>query len=158
MEQEGKKNEVKELFTQFLMEKKCRRTPERYAILDAIYNRKGHFTADALYELLKDDFRVSRATVYNTLSLLVDAGLALCHQFDGVMEYEKCYGVPEHFHQICMKCGSVTEFYNDEIKHTVAKSKFRRFRMTHCSVYVYGVCSKCQARASREKRKRDSVN
>lgn len=158
MEQDGKKNEVKELFTQYLEEKKCRKTPERYAILDTIYNRKGHFTADALYEFLKDDFRVSRATVYNTLELLVDAGLVLCHQFNGVMEYERCHGVPEHFHQICMKCGSVAEFYNDEIKRIVAKSKFRRFRMAHCSVYVYGICSKCQARASREKRKRDSVN
>lgn len=155
MEQDSGKNDVRDLFTRYLEEKKCRKTPERYAVLDAIYERKGHFTADSLYELLKDKFRVSRATIYNTLGLLVNANLVMCHQFGGSMEYERCYGVARHCHQVCIKCGAVTEFVNDEIERTVAKSKFRRFRMSYCSVYVYGTCSKCQARANREKRKRD---
>ena len=72
-----------ELFTDYLIRHKHRKTPERYAILEKIYSIDGHFNAEALYELMQNDYRVSLATVYNTLDLLLDAALIVKHQFDG---------------------------------------------------------------------------
>ena len=76
------KDEVRDLFTQYLEVNKQRKTPERYAILDEIYSNKEHFDVDQLYIKMKSrNYHVSRATVYNTLDLLVDSGLVKKHQF-----------------------------------------------------------------------------
>ena len=62
---------VKDIFTKYLAEKKHRRTPERFAILERIYSYDGHFNAEILYKAMKEEYRVSLATVYNTLELLL---------------------------------------------------------------------------------------
>ena len=84
---------VNRIFTEYLKENKCRRTPERYAILNAIYSFNGNFEISDLLKLLeeKDKFRVSRATVYNTITLLINANLVIHHQFGTVSKYERCY-------------------------------------------------------------------
>ena len=110
---------------------------------------------EELYEKLLSDghFRVSRATVYNTMELILDAGLVLRHQFSGTrVEYEKCFNVRPHNHKICIMCGEVSEFSNDGLDRTISEMRIPRFKQSMYSLYVYGLCSKCQTKIKRAKK------
>lgn len=139
------KNRVNEEFTEYLTLHKHRKTPERFAILDHIYSTKGHFDIDTLYKsMVEMNFRVSRATLYNTIDLLLDCGLVVKHQFGGnVSTYERSYGNENHNHLICTTCGEVREIKNDDLLTPVQLKKIRRFTVNYYSMYIYGTCSKC---------------
>ena len=104
MEDKNVKDTVRQIFTEYLNANGHRKTPERYAILDTIYSIDGHFDIDTLYSLMADqeNFRVSRATLYNTIILLINARLVIKHQFGNSSQYEKCYNRDTHHHQICL--------------------------------------------------------
>lgn len=140
------REKVKQLFTEYLTKRKHRKTPERYAILDMIYSIDGHFNIESLYTMMEQTakFRVSRATLYNTLILLLDAHLVVKHQFGTTSQYEKCFNKETHHHMICTQCGKVTEFQNEQLQADIEGAKLPRFKQTHYSLYVYGLCSKCQ--------------
>ena len=110
--EENIKDTVKQILTEYLQKNGHRKTPERYAILDTIYSIKGHFDVDELYSYMaeKEKFRVSRATLYNTIILLIDAGLVIKHQFGNTSQYERSYNNETHHHMICTCCGKVSEF------------------------------------------------
>lgn len=132
------------IFKEFLIKHKHRQTPERYAILEKIYTFEGHFSAESLYESMKDEYRVSLATVYNTLDVLLEAGLVIRHKFEGLSaEYEKSLGTNIHNHAVCISCGNVREFTDNKIKKAIQSKEFASFNSTHYSLYVYGVCKKC---------------
>ena len=145
MEKEDLKEAVKQTLTEYLRQNGHRKTSERFATLDAIYSIKGHFSMETLHDKLlnQEHFRVSRATLYNTIELLLDAKLVIKHQFGNSSQYERSYNVDTHHHLICTECGQVTEMPNNELQRIIASSPMKRFQMSHYSLYIYGTCRKC---------------
>jgi len=145
MREENSFESINEIFTEYLKKHKHRKTPERYAILEHIYSYDGHFNADILFNLMQSDYRVSLATVYNTLELLVEAKLIIKHQLGGQFtQYEKAFGNNTHHHLVCTSCGKVKEFSDKQIRTSIQTRNFANFQMSHYSLYLFGLCSKCK--------------
>lgn len=144
---------ARQVLTNFLEHSNHRKTPERFAILDAVYAIKGHFTLEELGEKLATEshFPVSRATLYNTLKLFMELRLVIRHRFQGSTKYEACYDNNSHSHQICTVCGKVTEIKSAIINNAINEVHLKRFRKDGFSLYIYGVCSTCQAKITRRK-------
>ena len=121
------KDKVRGILDSYLETNNYRKTTERFAILDAVYDMQRHFSLEELgKKMSKDNFRVSRATRYNN---------------------------DDHIHRICTVCGAVKEIESTPITEAIAETKFTRFRKDGFSLYIYGVCSRCQAKLSRERKK-----
>ena len=151
---------VERILDNYLEMNNHRKTPERYTMLKVIYHTDGHFTLDELGEKLAKEynFPVSRATLYNTLNLFMQLRLVIRHRFQGSTVYEACYDNTSHCHQICTVCGKVTEVKSSMISNAIEATHLRRFRKDGFMLYIYGVCSTCQARMTRMKKKEQKKN
>lgn len=143
-------------FERFLRTRGLRLTRQRLEILRAIYGTRRHVTAEQLYDLLRasgrgGELKLSRATVYRTLSLLAEGGFvnALDVGRDTGTLYEHALGHDHHDHMICLGCGGISEF-SDEHLERVQEEAVRRHGFTASShrLNVFGTCAKCARRAA----------
>ena len=152
----------KDKFREYLYTKGMILTSARTIIVDEVYSSHKHFDADELVSRLSnrnDGKRVSRSTVYRTLTSLEDAGLlrkvARTNDRD-VFEHD--YGYPQHGHLICQKCGSLEEFASEEISNILdIVAREHGFHLTGHRLEVYGTCADCHRPRQRRHQKLDMI-
>ncbi len=137
--------EVRNIFRTFLKKRNLRQTPERFMVLEEVYATDDHVDADELYLRLKQKGnRVSRATVYNTLDLLLDCDLVGRHQFGkNQAKYERAYSYWQHDHLICLDCNEVLEFCDPRIQGIQEMvAEIYQFDIKHHALHLYGHCQR----------------
>ncbi len=136
-----------DIFRRFLRERGLRATPVRIAILQAILDHSGHFDVDELFlDLRRRNERISKASIYRTIPLLVEAGLINQIYFeDGRLHYEPVYGRDHHCHLRCSECRRVIEFKNEMMLDLEARlAEEHGFLIQGHQVEVYGLCPECR--------------
>lgn len=129
-----------------LKEAGLKTTLPRLRILSVLEGSQGHFTAEDVYKTLLDaGEEIAFATVYRVLTQFENAGLVLRHNFEGGRSVFELDDGHHHDHMVCIKCNTVTEFYDAQIEERQsAVAKKHNFKLEDHSLYLYGLCEKCQ--------------
>ncbi|HEY3103944.1 MAG TPA: transcriptional repressor [Pyrinomonadaceae bacterium] len=147
--------EEQEVFLKHIQKKGLKRTAQRDLILDVFLNTEGHMSGEDLYRLVSaKDSTIGQTTVYRTLRLLTEAGLAREVRFgDGRAHYEHNYKHQHHDHMICSECGKIIEFYSPELEAIQdAMAAKHRFELTEHLLRMIGVCADCRKRRTSRKK------
>lgn len=139
--------EEQEVFLKHIQKEGLKRTAQRDLILDVFLQSEGHVSGEDLYQLVREkDPTVGQTTVYRTLRLLTDAGLAREVRFgDGRAHYEHNYKHQHHDHMICSECGKIIEFYSPELEaiQDAMAAKYK-FQLTEHLLRMIGICADCR--------------
>ena len=138
---------AEKFFVQYLRDNNLKVTKERLMLLEELFNSTGHLDADSLlFQLRNQGKRVSRATIYRTLDLLVQCGLARKSRLGREhYVYERVTPGKRHDHMVCTGCGRIIEFYDadlDERQRQVCLE--HNFRPSFYSLQIQGLCAECQ--------------
>ena len=134
-------------FKEALKKEGLKYTPQRTAVLEEIIKDKGHRESEEIYLALKKKGQhVSRATVYRTMDILVNNGFARKMNLgDGRARYESKVNSPHHDHLVCMDCGLIVEFMDQEIEDLQDKIAIQYdFQLKRHIHQLFGLCKKCQ--------------
>lgn len=137
----------KEIFLRHIQRAGLKRTAQRELILDVFLHSEDHLSSEDLYRLVqKEDPNVGQTTVYRTLKLLTEAGLAREVRLgDGRMRYEPTNKFPHHDHMICTECGRTIEFYSEDLLNlqNLIAAEYG-FEPTQHNLRIFGLCTLCQ--------------
>jgi len=148
---------VRQILNNYLEQNNCRKTPERFAVLETVYGFSSYFSIQELGDkLVEKNFPVSRATLYNTIKLLMKLRLVVSLRMDEGIRYKACFA-DNSCVQVCTVCGKVTDVKIPEMAGVFENIRLRRFRKENFSMHIYGVCSTCQAMLTRLKKKEEQI-
>ena len=148
--------EEQEVFLKHIQKQGLKRTAQRDLILDVFLRTEGHLSGEDLYQLVREkDPTVGQTTVYRTLRLLTDAGLAREVRFgDGRAHYEHNYKHEHHDHMICSQCGKIIEFYSPELEAIQdAMAVKYKFELRSHLLRMIGICAQCRQAQSAQTKK-----
>ena len=129
-------------------------TEQRDTILKTFLETRDHLSTEELHRLVKKrDAKIGFTTVYRTLKLFAECGLASEVAFhDGIARYEHQYNRRGHNHMVCTECGSSVEFFTPELDAIEQQiGKRYRYQTTRHSFQIYGICDECQKKSNRRK-------
>lgn len=135
-----------DVFTRYLERKRLKRTPHRMLILETFLSNEGHRSVEDIHNnVRKSDSKVGYTTIYRTMKLLSDAGLAREVDLgDGMTRYEHLYNHKHHDHMICTGCGKSIEFFNAQIEKVQDEASEKLgFRVQDHRLQIYGLCQAC---------------
>ncbi|MGN0068773.1 MAG: Fur family transcriptional regulator [Prevotella sp.] len=157
MREKKNRESAQRILTGYLEANHCRKTPERFAVLDAVYNIEGKFTPSELSaELDRSGFRVSRATLYNSMRLFTRLRLVERHVFQQRVCYEACRNEGNYCFLTCISCGHTKEIQMPVLTRMLDGVRIPRFSMDSYTIYIKGLCKKCQKSMSEEQKKTTS--
>lgn len=138
-----------EVFSVYLKRRNMNMTAQRRVILEHFLDCGSHLTSEELYERVREtDPGVGHATVFRTLKLLEESGVARLVRFkDGLMRYECALGREHHDHMVCDECGREFEVSAPELEQLLNKMARRAgFTLTGHMTYLSGLCAQCSAK------------
>ncbi len=150
---------AKDRLTDFLKQKRLRRTPERYAILEMVFSHNDHFQVDTIFsEMEANSYHVSRSTVYNTIELFCQCGLVRKHQF-GMRQslYETNLDESSHHHLVCTICGKIREVKDPELMSMINTRGYGKFSVSYSSLCVFGICASCLRKKKKTKSNKSKI-
>lgn len=155
MKEYQKLKQAKEYLEDYIRSNGMRMTPVRLSILEAVFAFDTPYTIDQMKEYLDEVYLVARETIFNNLELFFRIGIVLKRPIgSGAVEYETCFETQTRHHLVCKMCGQIFEFRDASIEQYFSEKRYRKFKMSNCSVTIYGLCSRCQNKIKRERRKK----
>ena len=147
--------QARQSLADYLRLNSLRSTPERMALLEALYLYEAPFQAEELSREMADRgrFRISRATVYNNLRLFEDAGIVRKVYRDDKVLFERTDKTKGVIRLVCDVCGKITEMNSDKVRRQVSQLRTPRFSSTGWVLTMYGLCSKCTADKKRKQKR-----